>query len=105
MLRDYEYERGKLLADRAVNSVGFDPSGTYVVAVFDDFKGRIWRWKDGAGPIELNHPDKVYAGQFTPGGDHVITALGDGSLSLWRTEGVLDTTFSARDKLTPFFKD
>ncbi|KIJ09286.1 hypothetical protein PAXINDRAFT_87685 [Paxillus involutus ATCC 200175] len=68
-----------------VSSLSLSPDGTKLASASYDNTVRFWNSRSG-DPIEhpLQHEDPVYAVAFSPSGEFVASAGGDGKLSIWR---------------------
>ena len=77
-----------------LNCVRASPTGEHIAAGFSDSMIKIWSLKDrlgsqdrsGSGSTLIGHSGPVYALDFSPDGDLILSASEDKSMRLWSTE-------------------
>jgi WD40 repeat protein/tRNA A-37 threonylcarbamoyl transferase component Bud32 len=82
-----EGEPGKTGSPRRVRSLAFSPDGRHLLVGGGGGRGTAVLWQvDGAGRV-LHEGDTVWQVAFSPDGQAIALATGDGSVSLQRPEG------------------
>jgi WD40 repeat protein/serine/threonine protein kinase len=75
-------------------SAAFSHDGRRIITT-DDRAARIWDAQTGLTLFTLSHGESVYDAIFSPGGDKIITAGGDGFVKVWdATTGAIEQSLS-----------
>lgn len=84
----YEVETGKLLhklTRRMTHGIAFSPDGKWLAAGYVDGAVVIWNVSDGSERRTMNNVAKeIYAVDWSPNGDVLVTAGRGGKITLWQ---------------------
>jgi WD40 repeat protein len=90
----------------------YSPDGNFVVTAGGDRTACVWRVRDGAKVLTLDHPERVLSASFSPDGMRIVTGCGDHAARVWivqtgevqlslreHTDAVLFAAFSCDGRL------